>query len=465
MSLVTPLPDTPKVTDGKLFPRVADAFDAALQVFSTQIGGLSDTTVTALAGSNFKGLWSTLAGALPMPASVYSSGVFWKLLRDVANVTAEIPGTSTAWAAMSGYVRRPIFDSFSATRTPFSNMENIEVAVVDTGLPAVSGITCYVTAPNVMFAYAGALAQTTIAGRYSSDYGLTWANSQVGTVPLGNYLMASADSGVNCGTGVFYSSNAGTGNTQASITLPTSTSLTAESLPAQVQYFTANVQYYTLVPRGGSSTSVYVVQYTNNNVSSLNVGTLTLPSPIKVGTPIILNKSGLADQYDTTCKYWYTDGTLGYTIQRLALVGNLNVSGVTYGPYTPLSWTPTILPCVPNNVIKGFNGKITIHSGIAGTLQYTSSDMGLTWAASVSVVDTACLEIYGVPTTISSVAGQCKTYHNNTPVKRASGATLLVSRPSAYSSTIAVSPTGNAGFVGRLDTSALITAPTAIFTN
>ncbi|WP_395026604.1 hypothetical protein [Comamonas odontotermitis] len=58
----------------------------------------------ALAASNFKGEWATLAGALNMPASVLHNGVIYMLLRNVANVTAEVPGVSTAWKNLSGNV-------------------------------------------------------------------------------------------------------------------------------------------------------------------------------------------------------------------------------------------------------------------------------------------------------------------------------------------------------------------------
>lgn len=45
----------------------------------------------------FKGAWSSLAGALAMPASVLHAGRFWALLSPLADVTAATPGVHAAW--------------------------------------------------------------------------------------------------------------------------------------------------------------------------------------------------------------------------------------------------------------------------------------------------------------------------------------------------------------------------------
>lgn len=47
--------------------------------------------------SNFKGAWSSLTGALNMPASVYHNGDYWGLLNNLANVTTSQPGVSADW--------------------------------------------------------------------------------------------------------------------------------------------------------------------------------------------------------------------------------------------------------------------------------------------------------------------------------------------------------------------------------
>lgn len=64
-------------------------------------GYRDDAAISALAAqgsANFKGEWSSLAGALAMPATVRHAGKFWVLLSNVPNVAAAEPGVSAAWA-------------------------------------------------------------------------------------------------------------------------------------------------------------------------------------------------------------------------------------------------------------------------------------------------------------------------------------------------------------------------------
>jgi hypothetical protein len=122
---ITPLPDAPLPTDSTAeFNSKAFAFVAALDPFVTETNALalevdSDrvaaaasetaaaisaaaaaTAATASAGAaNFKGEWSTLSGALAIPASVSKSGTIWTLTESVADVTAEVPGVSAKWIA------------------------------------------------------------------------------------------------------------------------------------------------------------------------------------------------------------------------------------------------------------------------------------------------------------------------------------------------------------------------------
>lgn len=56
----------------------------------------------AAAFANFKGPWSSLAGALAVPASVHHNGRIWTLLSSLANVATAEPGVSSAWASASG---------------------------------------------------------------------------------------------------------------------------------------------------------------------------------------------------------------------------------------------------------------------------------------------------------------------------------------------------------------------------
>ena len=55
---------------------------------------------SALAASNFKGLWAGMAGALNKPACVKHNGRFWLLLSNLANVAASEPGVSSDWTSL-----------------------------------------------------------------------------------------------------------------------------------------------------------------------------------------------------------------------------------------------------------------------------------------------------------------------------------------------------------------------------
>lgn len=54
----------------------------------------------AAASAAFKGLWSSLSGALNMPASVIHNNVIWLLNTNSANVAADEPGVSSKWSIL-----------------------------------------------------------------------------------------------------------------------------------------------------------------------------------------------------------------------------------------------------------------------------------------------------------------------------------------------------------------------------
>lgn len=51
----------------------------------------------AVAISNYAGRWELLTGPLSAPSSVYYGSAFWVLIEDVADITASVPGTTSAW--------------------------------------------------------------------------------------------------------------------------------------------------------------------------------------------------------------------------------------------------------------------------------------------------------------------------------------------------------------------------------
>ena len=116
MTAITPLPPAPLVSDDTpTFNSKAFALAFALGDFVTEANTQADevnaaassandmavaaaSSATAAAGAaNFKGDWSSLSGALAIPASVSHLSSVWILTQNVADVTAEVPGISSKW--------------------------------------------------------------------------------------------------------------------------------------------------------------------------------------------------------------------------------------------------------------------------------------------------------------------------------------------------------------------------------
>jgi hypothetical protein len=115
---ITALPSAPLPTDNTAtFNSKAFALVAALNTFVTQANAVeaavdadavtvsassttaSNASAAAVGAANFKGEWSTLTGALSIPASVSYNSKVWILTVSVSNVAAEVPGVSTKWIA------------------------------------------------------------------------------------------------------------------------------------------------------------------------------------------------------------------------------------------------------------------------------------------------------------------------------------------------------------------------------
>lgn len=71
---------------------------AGVSSVSSAASALSASSITS-----FKGSWSSLAGALNIPATVLHNGAYWVLLTNLANVASSQPSPSSAnWAFASG---------------------------------------------------------------------------------------------------------------------------------------------------------------------------------------------------------------------------------------------------------------------------------------------------------------------------------------------------------------------------
>jgi hypothetical protein len=105
---ISALPPAPSRADPSTFSTKADAFVAALPTFRTQANTLAsevneyaigayNSAAIAIASANFKGAWSSLTGALAVPAAVLHSDKIWLLNTNTSNVTLDTPGVSSKW--------------------------------------------------------------------------------------------------------------------------------------------------------------------------------------------------------------------------------------------------------------------------------------------------------------------------------------------------------------------------------
>lgn len=83
------------------FVTEANALEAAVDADATSAAAnassAASSAIAATGAANFKGEWSTLSGALAIPASVSYVGEVWILTVSVSNVAAEVPGVSIKW--------------------------------------------------------------------------------------------------------------------------------------------------------------------------------------------------------------------------------------------------------------------------------------------------------------------------------------------------------------------------------
>jgi len=105
---ITALPTPPSRQRPSTFAAEGDAFLASLPTFVTEANALAVSATAsedaaaaseaAAAGSaNFKGEWSSLTGALAIPATVWHDDTMWLLLSNLANVTTKEPGVAVEW--------------------------------------------------------------------------------------------------------------------------------------------------------------------------------------------------------------------------------------------------------------------------------------------------------------------------------------------------------------------------------
>lgn len=131
---ITALPTPPSRDDPENFAQRADAFLGALPAFAAETNAVANEVESdraavdaqaalvlpaasaALGAANYKGIWSSMSGALAVPSSVYHAGRFWIALEAIANVATETPGVSSKWAPLVDDVG--VLGFFATTTAP-----------------------------------------------------------------------------------------------------------------------------------------------------------------------------------------------------------------------------------------------------------------------------------------------------------------------------------------------------------
>ena len=142
--MITALPTPPQRSDSVNFADRADKFLTALPTFGEEANTLAEgvnakaaeaaqdannaaqsaqialtAANTALGATAFKGPWSTLTGALNVPATVFHLGQYWILQQNLPNVSAVQPGTDlTKWVPLVAGAAPSVVITTDATAVP-----------------------------------------------------------------------------------------------------------------------------------------------------------------------------------------------------------------------------------------------------------------------------------------------------------------------------------------------------------
>lgn len=142
--MITTLPPAPQRSDSVNFAAKADLFLSALPTFGEEANDLAaevnqtavevnqdasdaaNSAATALTAANtaisataFKGPWSSLTGALNVPATVFHLGQYWILQQNLPNVAAVQPGTDlTKWVPLVAGAAPSVVITTDATAVP-----------------------------------------------------------------------------------------------------------------------------------------------------------------------------------------------------------------------------------------------------------------------------------------------------------------------------------------------------------
>lgn len=223
---ITALPTPPSRDDPANFTSRADAFLGALPAFGTESNAAasnvyanaseaaaaaqaaSDSANTAAASANFKGAWSTLSGALNIPASCFHAGKLWVLKQNIANVAGQVPGVSANWIRNYPIQRLPILGADAAAAVPALNGEELANAsdlFLTTFSP--SALTHVCATASVFLA---AQPNTSNAFVNTSADGLSWVARNLTTSASWRPVAGNGILGAFYGTTIKYSADGAT---------------------------------------------------------------------------------------------------------------------------------------------------------------------------------------------------------------------------------------------------------------
>lgn len=173
---ITPLPTPPSRQDPANFASRADQFLGQLPTFANEANALAldvnnkqitatnaantatsaattatNAANTATASSNYKGEWSTLSGALNIPASVSHNDSLWNLKVNLADVTLSEPTTANSdWMLINK--PQPSGDIVGTTDTQTLSNKTIvkKTSVISTSTTAVRSTVYVLTADLIL---------------------------------------------------------------------------------------------------------------------------------------------------------------------------------------------------------------------------------------------------------------------------------------------------------------------------
>jgi hypothetical protein len=310
-------------------------FTGALSLSQSQIASISYVDSQAFFYANYKGLWSSLTGALAIPASVYHLSKYWTLTTSLTDVTAKVPGTAPEWTEFNP---NPIkFGGLAAYPSTEGNSFSYAGATwLKTGVTALS--SAYPSAPATVVGDGIVWSSKTLAATITTPQVIAFGNGRLIVMNSG------ADYGVSDDNGLTFQLR----NT------PTAMQVSEGSLVWGYS------QVWMWMNAGGT---LAYISYDNGD----NWVPITNPSN---GTHSVDNRN------------------LVYAAGKWVSVGNSGTVSIKYSTDDGLTWTAPTQFAGANDSIAYGNGLYVVFAAAGGTRTQTSSD-AITWTTYASAMPVA----------------------------------------------------------------------------